>query len=45
MAENAFEGTNVNALLSSDMRIISFRLSLDIPEAFGKVWLWWKDKV
>jgi hypothetical protein len=31
MAENAFEGNNVNPFLVSDMRMIAFRLSLDVP--------------
>jgi hypothetical protein len=45
MAESAFDGSNVNPFLSSDLRMIAFRLSLDVPEVFGRVCIWWKDKV
>ena len=42
MAESAFDGNNVNSFLGSDLRILTFRLCLDVPEAFGRVWSWWK---
>lgn len=32
-------------MLSFDMRIIAFRLTLDVPEAFNKVCVWWKEKI
>lgn len=45
MAESAFDGNNVNPFLNSDLRIQAFRLSLDVPEVFSKICVWWKEKV
>lgn len=44
IAEAAYEGGSLNNFLTSDIRVLTFLLSLDIPELFSKVWLWWKDK-
>lgn len=45
LAENAFESGQINRFLDTDVRILTFLLTLDVPDLFSRVWLWWKDKV
>lgn len=45
LAENAFEGGNVNPYLSSDVRVVTFALTLDVPDLYLRVWPWWKERV
>ena len=44
LAENAFDGGVVNSFLRSDLRVLTFALTLDVPDLFGRVWPWCKDK-
>ena len=45
LAEMAYDSGQLNRFLGEDLKIITFLLSLDVPELFYRVWLWWKQKV
>ena len=44
MAEMAFNSGQINRFVNDDLRVLTFGLSLDVPELFGRIWLWWKKK-
>ena len=42
VAELAYDSGRVNRFLSDDLRIQAFLWTLDVPDLFVRVWLWWK---
>jgi len=45
MAGLAYDAGQLNRFLGEDLKIITFLLTLDVPELFDKIWLWWKQKI
>jgi hypothetical protein len=44
IAELAYDAGQLNRFLAEDLKVITFMLTLDVPELSGRVWLWWKQK-
>jgi hypothetical protein len=44
LAGMAYDAGQLNRGLGEDLRVLTFCLTLDVPELFTRIWLWWKNK-